>query len=323
MTDPQPASSVASSLDDSSAPSLPMTRRGGGRRRGLRPLGLPWILPAFVLVVGLLYYCIGDTAYISTLDWDGVSPDKVSVGFGNYTQAYHDPVFWDAIRHTLVFFVATFALQTLIGFTFAAIVHSRIKLGTLYKVIIFTPVVIAPATMAPVFRQVFAADGQLNALLSDVGLVSWTQPWLAQPRTALIAIMLITVWQWTGVTFILYFAAMGQVEPEIIEAARIDGAGNLRTLAQIVWPSVRGTTVALGMLSVIGALKTFDVPYLVTVGGPNFATEFLGTMIYRISIPMAHVGYGAALSVILLVLALLGAIIIGIRGMRTDRTPNV
>jgi raffinose/stachyose/melibiose transport system permease protein len=284
---------------------------------------LPWILPAFVVVVGLLYYCIGDTAYISTLNWDGVSPDKIHVGAGNYRQLWHDPVFWDTIRHTVIFFVVTFAVQTAIGFSFAAIVHSRIKLATLYKVIIFTPVVIAPATMAPVFRQVFAADGQFNALLSDVGLKAWTQPWLAQSSTALAAVMAITVWQWTGVTFILYFAAMGQVEPEIIEAARIDGAGNVRTLAQIIWPSVRGTTIALAMLSVIGALKTFDIPYLVTVGGPNYATEFLGTFIYRISIPSGHVGYGAALSIVLLVLALVGAIAIGIRGMRSDRTPNV
>jgi raffinose/stachyose/melibiose transport system permease protein len=136
-------------------------------------------------------------------------------------------------------------------------------------------------------------------------------------------IMAITIWEWTGVTFVLYYAAMSQVDPEILEAARIDGAGNIRTLLQIVWPNVRGTTVALAMLSVIGALKTFDVPYLVTIGGPNYATEFLGTFIYRISIPSAHVGYGAALSVVLLILALVGSITIGVRAARRDRAPNV
>jgi len=147
---------------------------------------------------------------------------------------------------------------------------------------------------------------------------SLAHPWLAQSSTALPVIMAITVWQWTGVTFILYFAAMTQIDKEILEAARIDGANGFRVLTRIVWPNVRGTTIALAMLSVIGALKTFDVPYLVTLGGPNYATEFLGTFIYRISIPTAEVGYGAALSILLLILALAGAIAFGVRGMRRN-----
>ncbi len=290
-----------------------------GRRRGpRRPWGLPWIFPAFVFVVGFLYYCIGYTGYISTLNWDGVSPTQQHVGFANYTQAFHDPVFWDTIRHTVIFFVVTFCVQTAIGFTFAALLHSKVKLPNLYKVIIFVPVVLAPATMAPVFRQIFAVDGQFNSVLTHVGLGSLAHPWLAQSSTALPVIMAITVWEWTGVTFILYFAAMTQIDTEVLEAARIDGASGLRVLTRIVWPNVRGTTIALAMLGVIGALKTFDVPYLVTVGGPNFATEFLGTFIYRISIPQAEVGYGAALSILLLILALAGALAFGIRGMRRD-----
>jgi raffinose/stachyose/melibiose transport system permease protein len=88
----------------------------------------------------------------------------------------------------------------------------------------------------------------------------------------------------------------------------------VRTLVSIIWPGVRGTTLAMAILSVIGALKTFDVPYLVTVGGPNYATEFLGTYIYRKTIPQSHVGYGAALSIILLVLALTMAIVMQVRG---------
>jgi raffinose/stachyose/melibiose transport system permease protein len=122
------------------------------------------------------------------------------------------------------------------------------------------------------------------------------------------------------VTFVLYFAAMGQIEPEILEAARIDGAGNVRTLTSIIWPGVRGTTVALAMLSVIGALKTFDIPYLVTIGGPNYATEFLGTFIYRSAITESKVGYAAALSIFLLVLALGMAILMQYRAREKGTT---
>ena len=295
--------------------------RPKSRRRGLRaPSGLPWILPAFVFVVGLVYYCIVDTGYISTLNWDGVSPNPQSVGFANYTQLFRDPVFWDSIRHTVYFFVVTFAVQTAVGFTLAALLHSKVRLPNLYKVIIFVPVVIAPATMAPIFRQIFSANGEFNSLLQDVGLGALAHPWLAQSATALPVIMAITVWEWTGVTFILYFAAMTQIDKEVLEAARLDGANGLTVLRRIVWPDVRGTTIALAMLSVIGALKTFDVPYLVpgNPGGPNYATEFLGTFIYRISIPTAEVGYGAAISILLLILALAGAAAFGLRGTRRN-----
>jgi raffinose/stachyose/melibiose transport system permease protein len=240
------------------------------------------------------------------------------VGWANYVQLFHDPVFWAAIRHTVLFFVVTFVVQTAIGFTFAALLHSKVKLANLYKVIIFIPVVLAPATMAPIFRQIFSATGQFNTILGDIGLGSLAHPWLAQSSTALPVIMAITIWEWTGVTFILYFAAMTQIDKEILEAARIDGANGLRVLTRIVWPNVRGTTIALAMLSVIGAMKTFDVPYLVTLGGPNYATEFLGTFIYRVSIPQAQVGYGAALSIMLLILALGGALAFGLRGMRRN-----
>jgi raffinose/stachyose/melibiose transport system permease protein len=213
-----------------------------------------------------------------------------------------------------VFFVVTFVAQTVLGLVFAVLLHSRVKLAVVYKVIIFIPVVLAPAITAPVFRGIFAPDGQFNWLLEHVGLGFLAQPWLGQESTALPVLMAITVWQWTGLTFVLYFAAMGQIDQSVIEAARIDGAGNFRTLVHVIWPGVRGTTLAMAILSAIGALKTFDIPYLVTVGGPNYATEFLGTYIYRKTIPQSHVGYGAALSIILLVLALVMALILQVRG---------
>jgi raffinose/stachyose/melibiose transport system permease protein len=285
-----------------------------GRRGPRRPPGLPWILPALILSVGLIYYGIGYTAYISTLNWDGVSPDPLHVGGQNYTRIFHDPVFWAAVRHTAVFFVVTFVIQTLLGLVLAVLLHAKLRLAALYKVIVFIPVVLAPAIMAPVFRHMFAPDGELNSVLQHIGLGSLAQPWIGQTSTALPVIMFITIWEWTGVTFVLYYAAMTQIEPSILEAARMDGAGNYRTLVSIIWPEMRGTTIALAILGAIGALKTFDVPYLVTIGGPNYATEFLGTYIYRQTIPLSHVGYGGALSVILLVVALIVALILQIAG---------
>lgn len=286
------------------------------RRRLRRPPGLLWIFPALVVSVGLLYYCIFDTAYISTLDWDGTSPLQEGVGAANYLKLLSDPVFWGALWHTAVFFVVSLTVQVVLGIVFACLLHSRLFLKTLYKVLIFIPVVLATATVAPVFRQIYAPDGTLNAVLSAVGLGGLAQTWLANSTTALLIVISVQIWQSTGVVFVLYYAAIGQIEPEIIEAARLDGADDLKIIGSIVWPGVRGTTIAITILTAIGSLKTFDIPFLITSGGPSYGTEFLGTQIYRVSISFAQVGYGAALSMVLLVLALVAAVIINLGGRR-------
>lgn len=284
------------------------------RKRVLFGAGMPWILPALALVIGMIYFAIGYTGYVSALDWNGfiLSPSEF-VGWDNYILMVQDPIFWRAIGHTGLFFIVTFSIQTAIGFTFAALMHSKIHLAPLYKVIIFVPTVLAPATMAPVFRSIFDANGQFNSLLDAVGLGVLTQPWLAQQSTAMPVVMAITIWQWTGLTFILFYAAMAQIEPEVLEAARVDGASNLRTLLSIVWPMCMGTTVALATLGIIGALKTFDVPYLVTKAGPNHATEFLGTYIYQTMVQEKNFGYAAAISVALLILAIGGGVLMSLR----------
>jgi raffinose/stachyose/melibiose transport system permease protein len=284
-----------------------------------RPRGLPWILPAMLFSVGLIYYCIIYTGYISTLDWDGASPLQENVGAENFARMLRDHVFWSSLWHTVAFFLVTFTVQVVLGVTFACLLHSQLYLRTAYKVLIFIPVVLATATTAPVFRQIFAPDGNLNDVLHAVGLGGLARPWFANGAIALLIVMSVQIWQSTGVVFILYYAAIGHIEPEILEAARIDGAGDLRIVASIIWPGVRGTTIAIAILTAIGSLKTFDIPFLITGGGPSYATEFLGTMIYRVSVSFSQVGYGAALSVVLLILAVGAAIIISAGGRRGGR----
>ncbi len=133
-------------------------------------------------------------------------------------------------------------------------------------------------------------------------------------------VMSVAIWQSTGIVFVLYYAAMSQIDNEVLEAARLDGASDFRLLASIVWPGVRGTTLAIAILTAIGSLKTFDIPFLITQGGPTYSTEFLGTQIYRVSVALSQVGYGAAISIVLLALALAMAIILNIGGR--ERRPS-
>ena len=281
--------------------------RSGSILSGLKKnRGMTWILPAFLFLVIIIYYSMFFTFSLSTQSWDGLSPVRESVGLKNYEKMFSDKVFWKCLENTLVYLVITFFIQNALGFIFAAILHSDVKLPTLFKCIIFIPTILAPATMAPVFRLLFSPQGLLQSLFDFLHL-GITVDWLSKPGSALFVLMSVTIWEFTGMSFILYYAAMSQIETEILEAARLDGAGNLRTIWHIVLPGCRGTTVSMAMLSVIGALKTFDIPYLITTGGPMHATEFLGTYIYRQGIRQSHLGYAAALSVMLLVLAIVGA----------------
>jgi raffinose/stachyose/melibiose transport system permease protein len=287
---------------------------------GSRFAGLPWILPAIVLVVGLIYFPIGYLGYASTLDWNGfILSTPVPIGDANYQKMFGDSVFWTSLWHTVYFYFITFSVQTFVGFTFAAVMHSRIRLSNFYKAVVFIPTVLAPATMAPVFRQIFDQFGQFNWLLTQIGLGSLTRPWLADATTAMPVVMFITVWEWTGLTFVLYYAAMSQLNPEMLEAARVDGAGSWRVLRSVVWPMCRGTTAALAVLGLIGALKTFDIPYLVTHGGPNHGTEFLGTYVYYVMAQESHFGYAATLAIALLVLAVAGGVLLRTSASRAER----
>lgn len=296
------------------APRATRTQERNGALHGNRAANFLWLLPALVVSVAVIYFCVGYTGYISLLNWDGVSPETQFVGLHNYARMFADPVFWMALQHTVIFFVVTFVGQVFLGFVFAVLLHSKIRFAVIYKILVFVPVVIAPAAMAPIFRVMFTPTGQVNQLLAAIGLGSLQQPWLGQDSTALPVIMSIAIWSGTGISFILYYAAIGQIEPEMIEAARLDGAGNARIVRSIIWPNLRGTTVAIAMLTAIGSLKLFDIPQLVTVGGPNYATEFLGTLIYRQAVPLNAVGYASAISVTLLVLAVAAAILLRLTG---------
>jgi raffinose/stachyose/melibiose transport system permease protein len=267
----------------------------------------------------LIYCSLGYTIHISTLEWDGISSNPAPAGLANYVRAFGDPIFWGALWHTAAFLVFSLAGQAFFGFLFAVILHSAVRLRGLYKVIIFLPVIIAPATMAPVFRQIFANEGQFNAMLDNLGLGFLTQPWLAQSTTALPVIIIVAIWQYSGLAFVLYYAAISQLDGEMLEAGRIDGAANARLVWDLVWPQMRGTTIALSMLATINSLKLFDIPELLTHGGPNYSTEFLGTYIYRVSIPLFDVGYGAALSIILLILAVGPAVLFSRRRRSIQR----
>lgn len=298
--------------------------RGGGRaqrRTRLLPGGLRWILPGFAISVGLIYYSIVYSGYLSFFNWPGGRALMTPVGFGNYITALQDPVLWTALRNTVVYFVAVFVVQVVGGTLFAAAMHSRVRFANFYKVLVVIPVVVAPATLAPAQIQVWQSDGTVNRVLGFFGLSGLEQSWIGQSTTSLLVVTLVGCWGAIGYGFILLYAGMSQIDPELLEAGRLDGAGNLRALFSIVLPTLRPIIVSLAILNFITALKLFDNPWLITQGGPAHSSEFLGTMIYSETASTdRNLGYASALSILVLVIAVAVSIVLQLRGReRTSR----
>jgi raffinose/stachyose/melibiose transport system permease protein len=263
-----------------------------------------YVLPALLLVVGILYMGIGYTGWASLLNWNGISPPEFA-GTDNYARLVRDGTFWRTIQHMVVFGILTIGIQMALGLLLALFLSSpAVRWGGVYRVLVFLPVVLAPAVISTAFRQIFAANGQFNSLLEAIGLGALANPWLADPKFALYALIVIHIWEWTGFSFILYQAAISQIDDSELEAAQIDGAGSWRIIRSVVVPQLIGTHLTLILLGTIGVLKTFDIVYLTTAGGPAGSTEFLTTYIIKQAIGQFNAGYSAALSVVLLLLAL-------------------
>lgn len=267
-----------------------------------------YLLPAVVLVAGLVYFSVGYTVWLSTMDWNGIGPDREFVGLDNFAAVLRDPIFWRSLGNVLMF-LALVVVTMAIGFVLAVALHSASRLALFYKVAIFLPIVLAPAVMAPVFRDMFGVDGAINAVLGALGLGALQHAWLADPATAIWVLAAITIWGGTGFSFILYYAALTQVEPEILEAARVDGAGNRRVVWSILFPMVRSTTVTLIVLGTISILKIFDIPQIITQGGPANSTQFLATYIYQSAVKNYEAGYAAAITIVLVALCAVFAVI--------------
>lgn len=278
-------------------------------RRRFSPASYLYLLPALILVVGIVHVGIAANIGYSTLDWNGISATAVPVGLANYATMLTDPVFWTSLGNTALFAVATIGLQMVFGFLLAVLVRTRAALRGLLRTLAFVPVVLAPAVVATSFRILLTPDGGFNRMLSALPFADIDQAWLADPRTALGTIILINVWQYTGYSFLIYDAALGQVDGSVLEASRIDGASTGQVLRHIVAPLLSGSHLVLIVLGTISALKTFDIVYLTTAGGPGNTTQVLTGYIYKQAIGQFHAGYGAALSIALCVLAMIFAVL--------------
>jgi raffinose/stachyose/melibiose transport system permease protein len=261
--------------------------------------------PALLMVIAFVYYGLYFNTDVSFFDWDGISQDRYFIGIENYLEILSDRTFLQALTNTLIWSGLSILLLTSIGFLLAALMSAEVRAKGVFSSIIIFPSITATVVVATVARHVFAADGEFNALLSMLGLGDYTRAWLADPSTALYALTAAHVWQWTGFSFLLYYSALTLVNQEVVEAAYLDGANLWQIIWRVLFPMCRPTTYALAILGLIQSLKTFDIVYLTTGGGPGTSTEMVSTYLFEKALLDSRAGYSASISVVLVLIAII------------------
>jgi raffinose/stachyose/melibiose transport system permease protein/N-acetylglucosamine transport system permease protein len=273
--------------------------------RQKRKLLLPFLTPALLLYGVFFLYPAGRTFYVALTSWNGIDPDLSFIGFGNFRELADDPIFHRTIRNTAVFTVLGAIVLFPLALFLAFATSEKLFGARTFRFIILAPVALSVATAALLWKFALNPNfGLMNGLLDAVGLEEWSRPWLGMESTAMIAVVLATVWHGVGIWMIFFAAAITRVPQEMKEAARIDGASSWRIFRHIVFPLIWDVTRILIVLWIIGALQAFAFIFAMTNGGPLNATNVFGTYLYNAAFVESRFGYAAAIAVAMFALIL-------------------
>ena len=295
----------------------PTAAAAARRRRRTREAltGYGFVLPAVALFAVMGLYTVGYGLALSFARWNGFTPHWTWVGFGNYLDLlYRDPILGpetrdDAVR-TLIVMVAVPALTVLGGFPLAVALYRIRFLRSTFRTVFFLPNVTAGIAVFYAWTYVLEPDGSLNYVLRHLGLGSLAQPqgFLGNPSTALPTLIVVMAWGAIPVAMILYLTGLQAIDPAVIDAARTDGAGELRTMTAVMWPLLRPITAAVILLNMRDALQGFQIFLIMTNGGPGGHTEVLGLEAYNLAFfdgLKPTLGLSSALGWMMFVVALL------------------
>jgi raffinose/stachyose/melibiose transport system permease protein len=243
--------------------------------------------------------------YLSFLNWDGISP-PTWVGLGNWTRAFSDPVTLHAIFLTVQVMVLSWLIQTPISLLLGVFLAGYQRYRAILSVFYFLPLLFSAVAIGLIWSSsMLSSDGALNTLLRSIGASSLAKDWLGDPRLALYAIVVVIAWQFIPFHTLLYQAGARQIPQVLYEAARIDGANGVQRFFHITLPQLRYTVVTSTILILTGSLTYFDVIFVMTGGGPGYATRILPLQMYLTAFQDAQIGYGSAIAVILAVAGLI------------------
>jgi multiple sugar transport system permease protein len=262
------------------------------------------LLPVQLLVVGLLFVPFVLTIYISLLRWRltrGFWTDAPWGGLSNFLDALTDEGFHDAVVRTFVFAGTAVVFQLLIGFGLALLTYRAFRGRRFYFTVFLIPMMIIPVVVGYDFSMLLIDTGPLNAVLSAVTGLDVRIRWMSDYRAAQLAVILADIWQWTPLTFLIFVSGLSALPPDPIRAARVMGATRWQVFRYVQLPLLKPVIVISLVIRSMEALKIFDLPMLLTQGGPGNATETISIYLWRNAWIFNKMSYAAASSLILLV----------------------
>jgi raffinose/stachyose/melibiose transport system permease protein len=284
--------------------------RGSSHRRRQRWLGLAYLAPALAVYALVVLAPTLQGVWLSFQHWDGVTA-ATWAGFGNYTGFFGDPTMRQAVEHTLFFIVFFSVLPIVLGLVSAALTARKDVRGAgAYRWIIFLPQVLTPAVVAVVWKRIYAPDGPVNSILRAFGLDALTRGWLGDYSWALPALGLAGTWAAFGLCMVLFVAGTQSISSELYDAARVDGAGPVREFFAVTLPGLRGQLAVVVTLTVLGAIRVFDIVWLTTRGGPGTSTITPTIVLYQRAFANPDVGAAAAIGVVLAIVSLIVALVV-------------
>lgn len=268
--------------------------------------GLLLLAPALIVYCVFALYPMLDVVGLSFMKWNGLTPTKQFVGFDNYVQVFaNDPVFWGALRNTILWTILSVVFPPLLGFGLALGLNQNIPGRGPLRALFYLPVIIAPIAVATMWRWMYDPFfGLFNATLTGLGLQSFIQDWLGDRKVALYSIFIAYIWQTVGFSLVLFLAGLQSVSQTLLEASRIDGANRFEMFRHVTLPALRPSITVVLILSIINSLKAFDIVYGMTQGGPAQSTQMLAMWAFTQAMQLGDFGRGAAVSVVLLVITL-------------------
>lgn len=274
-------------------------------RRAQARLGILLTIPVLALVVVFFVFPMISALYFSVVDFDGIDPSPEFVGLANFIEMFTDPETWHALSNNVIWIIVGTAAPMIIGLLIAVLVWTTRRGAGIYRLAFFLPFVLPGVAIGIVWTWIYdPVSGWLNRALETVGLEGLVRGWLGDPDLALYAVLATAVWAYSGFVIIIFLSALRNVDIELVDASRIDGANAPQRLWFILLPQIMPVFLMVLTLTLVGGFSVFDIIFIMTGGGPADATNVLGTYAYTQAFQLSRIGYGTTLALLITVLSI-------------------
>ena len=268
-----------------------------------------FILPSLVLYLLFFIYPFIQSFYFSLVDWDGAQAVKKFIGLGNYARMLGDKLVWLSLSHNVIWIILGTVIPIAIGLFLAILIWGRTWGKGIFRTVYFIPQVLSTVVIGFIWGWIYnPVFGILNRILNAIGLGFLARGWLGDIHLALYAVLFAAIWARIGFCFVIFLAGLQNVDMELIDAAKIDGANGWQQFWNVTLPQLSYVMTLIVTTSLIGGFSVFDIVFAMTGGGPANQTELIATYTFTKAFKQSEVGYGAALSILVTFISLLTAL---------------